>query len=77
MSCQRQAPCPQATCGPTRRAAPRWQDGDAVAGTEFERRTIVAEVPLSELVKYATVLRSMTQGGADFTMEFQDYQFSQ
>ena len=67
---------PSNSC-PTRRAAPRWQDGDAVAGTEFERRTIVAEVPLSELVKYATVLRSMTQGGADFTMEFQDYQFSQ
>ena len=34
---------------------------------------IEAEIPLSEMFGYATVLRSLTQGKAEFTMEFQRY----
>ena len=36
-------------------------------------RVIRAEVPLSEMFGYATALRSMTQGRATYTMEFQRY----
>ena len=35
--------------------------------------TIEAQVPLSEMFGYATVLRSLTQGQAQFTMEFATY----
>ena len=34
---------------------------------------IDAEVPLSEMFGYSTVLRSITQGKAQFTMEFSRY----
>jgi len=35
--------------------------------------SVVAEVPLSEMFGYSTVLRSMSQGKAEFTMEFEKY----
>ena len=34
---------------------------------------IEAEVPLAEMFGYSTVLRSATQGKAEFTMEFASY----
>jgi elongation factor G len=35
--------------------------------------TIEADVPLSEMFGYATDLRSVTQGKAEFTLEFSKY----
>jgi len=35
--------------------------------------SVVAEVPLSEMFGYSTILRSMSQGKAEFTMEFEKY----
>ncbi len=37
-------------------------------------RAIKAKVPLSEMFGYTTVLRSMTEGRANFTMEFDHYE---
>ncbi|MFH0819640.1 MAG: elongation factor G [bacterium] len=37
-------------------------------------KVIDAKVPLSEMFGYATILRSMTQGRASYTMEFLNYQ---
>ena len=39
------------------------------------RQTVQAEVPLKELVAYSTALRSLTQGGGDFTMSLARYDF--
>jgi len=48
--------------------------GIIVSTTEDDTFTrIDAEVPLSELFGYATVLRSITQGKAAYTMEFHHY----
>ncbi|MEN8140563.1 MAG: elongation factor G [Thermodesulfobacteriota bacterium] len=46
-----------------------------ISGTQDEGDyTVVdAEVPLSEMFGYSTVLRSLTQGKAEFTMEFAAY----
>ena len=37
-------------------------------------QTVQAEVPLSEVLRYATDLKSMTGGQGSFTMEFQSYE---
>lgn len=47
----------------------------SIAGTseELGYTTIISEVPLAEMFGYATDLRSMSQGKAEFTMEFAKY----
>jgi elongation factor G len=48
--------------------------GIIMGTTEEANYTVVdAEVPLSEMFGYSTVLRSLTQGKAEFTMEFAVY----
>ena len=46
-----------------------------IVGTQEEGPmcTVEAQVPLSEMFGYSTVLRSLTQGKAQFTMEFSTY----
>ena len=48
--------------------------GVIISSTEdgnFSR--VDAEVPLSEMFGFSTVLRSLTQGKAEFSMEFEKY----
>ncbi|MDD5676104.1 MAG: elongation factor G, partial [Chitinivibrionales bacterium] len=48
--------------------------GIIISTTEDSTFTRVdAEVPLSEMFGYSTILRSLTQGKAEFTMEFSRY----
>ena len=48
--------------------------GQIIGSTEEDGfSTVDSEVPLSEMFGYATDLRSMTQGKAEFTMEFSKY----
>jgi elongation factor G len=48
--------------------------GQVVGSSEEDGfSTVDAEVPLSEMFGYATDLRSMTQGKAEFSMEFEKY----
>ncbi len=43
-------------------------------GKEGKYQKISAEVPMAEMFKYATDLRSMTQGRGSFTMKFERYE---
>jgi elongation factor G len=36
-------------------------------------KTVKAEVPLAEMFGYSTILRSLTQGRATYSMEFKHY----
>jgi elongation factor G len=48
--------------------------GMIVGTSEEANYTVVeAEMPLSEMFGYSTVLRSLTQGKAEFSMEFASY----
>ena len=44
------------------------------SSTEGDITTVVAEVPLAEMAKYATDLRSMTRGQGKFSTEFLRYE---
>ncbi len=41
-----------------------------------ETTVIVAEVPMAEMVTYATELRSMTQGTGSYVQEFVRYEYA-
>ena len=48
--------------------------GMIIGTNEEDAYTVIeAEVPLSEMFGYSTDLRSLTQGKAEFTMEFATY----
>jgi elongation factor G len=42
--------------------------------TQKGRSTVTANVPLAEMLRYTTTLRSMTGGRGYFTMEFDHYE---
>ena len=41
---------------------------------ESGEQRVIAEVPMAEMQKYATELRSMTQGRGSFSIEFERYE---
>jgi elongation factor G len=47
-----------------------------IVGTEESPsgKVVTAEVPLAEMFQYSTSMRSMSQGRANYTMEFAKYQ---
>jgi elongation factor G len=42
--------------------------------TQKGKSTVTANVPLAEMLRYTTILRSMTGGRGYFTMEFDHYE---
>ena len=44
---------------------------DTEVDEQFSR--IIAEIPLSEIFGYATILRSLTQGKSEFSLDFAAY----
>jgi elongation factor G len=48
-----------------------------ISGSETRGHNVIvkAQVPLAEMLSYATDLTSMTQGRASYTMEFSHYDF--
>ena len=60
-----------------RRGVVQTVGGGEEGGSALGRQTVMAEVPLKEMVAYSTALRSLTQGGGDFTMALARYDFAQ
>ena len=58
---------------PFRSDATSSHDDDAAAASQRSRRTIVARVPLREMVGYMKHLRSLTQGRGNFVMRLDSY----
>ena len=48
--------------------------GDAIAHLRGNAQVVSAHVPLSEMFGYATDVRTMSQGRATYTMQFDKYE---
>ena len=54
--------------------SPRERRGRVTSlGTRGNAQVVTADVPLAEMVGYATALRSVTQGRANYSMQFARY----